>query len=250
MRTVVISGGGTGIGRVTAQRFVENGVRVVIIGRRGPVLSKAVDELTQSSKVAEVGVLPFVGDISEPTVAARLSASVQKVGDGRVDVIVNNAGGVIRGPDSSLDEIAENWIETYRSNILTAVMLTESLMPLLRRPGGRVVNLSSIAAYRGGGGPYSAAKAAVTGWTFDLATRLGSDGITANVVVPGFVTDTEFFGDRLTAERRGRLIAQTLDGRAGEPKDIAAAIFYLASAEAAHVTGQVIHVNGGALFGR
>jgi len=250
MRTVVVSGGGTGIGRAVAQAFVEKGDRVVVIGRRGDVLSKTAEDLNRKSSSREPPVLPFVGDISQPSVATRLRDQIQRAGDGQVDVIVNNAGGVIQGPDSSLEEIAANWLETYRSNILTAVMLTESLTPLLRRPGGRIVNLSSIAAYRGGGGPYSAAKAAVTGWTFDLAARHGSEGITANVVVPGFVTGTEFFGDRMTPERRSRLVGQTLNGRAGKPKDVAAAVLYLASVEAAHVTGQVIHVNGGALFGR
>jgi 3-oxoacyl-[acyl-carrier protein] reductase len=250
MRTIVVSGGGTGIGRAVARAFVEAGDRVIVIGRRGDVLSRAAEDLNRNSKGGEPPVLPFAGDISQPSVATRLKGQIQQVGDGHVDVIVNNAGGVIRGPESSLEEIATNWLETYRSNILTAVMLTESLTSILRRPGGRIVNLSSIAAYRGGGGSYSAAKAAVTGWTFDLAARLGPEGITANVVVPGFVTDTEFFGDRMTAERRNRLVAQTLDGRAGEPKDVAAAVLYLASVEAAHVTGQVIHVNGGALFGR
>ena len=83
---------------------------------------------------------------------------------------------------------------------MTAVLLTDALRTLLRRPGGRIILTSSIAAQRGGGGPYSAAKAALHGLVFDLATQLGPDGITANVISPGYVTDSEFFLGRMTEE--------------------------------------------------
>ena len=136
------------------------------------------------------------------------------------------------------------------SSVLTAVLLTTALEPSLRRPGGRIVTISSIAAIRGGGESYSAAKAALIGWTFQLASTLGPEGVTANVVAPGFIEGTEFFGATMTDERRDRLIAETKVQRAGRPEDVAAAVRYLASPEAGFVTGHVLHVNGGAVFGR
>ncbi len=250
MRTIVVSGGGTGIGRAVTRRFTESGDHVVIVGRREETLKRTADELNRATNPAGARVIPFPGDAADSRVVKRLSELLGSLHDGFVDTIVNNAGGVIRGPETTLDEMATNWVDTLRNNVLTAVMLTEGLAPRLRRPGARILNLSSIAAFRGGGGAYSAAKAALVGWTFDLAVRLGPEGITANVVVPGYVEDTEFFGDRMTLERRSRLIGQTLDGRAGRPEDVAATIFFLASGEASHITGQVVHVNGGAVFGR
>ena len=90
--------------------------------------------------------------------------------------------------------------------------------------------------------------AALLGWTFDLAVRLGAEGIRVNSVVPGYVAATEFFGDRMTDERHQRLVGRTPLGRAGTPDDIAGCVFFLASDDAAYVTGQLLHVNGGALL--
>jgi 3-oxoacyl-[acyl-carrier protein] reductase len=113
----------------------------------------------------------------------------------------------------------------------------------------RIISLSSIAARRGAGS-YGAAKAAVEAWSADVASELGPRGITANVVSPGLTLGSEFFRDSLTDARRQRLVDETRNGRPGSTADIAATVMFLASPSAGHVTGQVVHVNGGAYLGR
>jgi 3-oxoacyl-[acyl-carrier protein] reductase len=246
VRRVIVSGGGTGIGRATARRFALAGDRVTIIGRREHVLEAAAAEIN-----GETGgelVSAFVADLSRPDEVERLASEVRR--GGTVDVIVNNAGGAGSTDAEGLAGVAADWEDEHRRNVLTAVLLTDALESALRRPGASIVNVSSIAAVRGGGGSYSGAKAAILGWTVDLAARLGPDGIRANAVVPGYVQDTEFFGDRMTQERHDRLVAGTLLGRAGLPEDVAGCVAFLASADAAYVTGQFLHVNGGAVLGR
>jgi 3-oxoacyl-[acyl-carrier protein] reductase len=162
----VISGGGTGIGAAAARALCADGYEVLIVGRRPEVLEKAVAALDGASAVA--------ADLSDPTQVARVVAAV---GDRPVDAVVNNAGGFVgsTGPDG-LAGTAQWWRRNLDANVLTAVLLTEALRPRLRRPGGRIILVSSIAAQRGGGGPYSAAKAALHGWAYDLAAELGPEG--------------------------------------------------------------------------
>jgi 3-oxoacyl-[acyl-carrier protein] reductase len=249
-RTVVVSGGGGGIGKAIARAFALSGDSVVIIGRRPSMLQKTAEELNAGSGSATNGrVEAYPADLINPNaVLSTCKAIISR--HPVIDVLVNNAGGVDRQSTHTLEELAESWLRDFRSNVVTAVMLTEALLPNLRRPGGRIVNMSSIAALRGGGGSYTAAKAAIIGWTYDLARALGKEGITANAVAPGYVTGTEFFGNSMTPERHQRLVSETLDGKPGTPDDVAAAVQFLASEQGSHITGQIIQVNGGAVFGR
>ncbi len=108
-----------------------------------------------------------------------------------------------------------------------------------------MISIGSIAAVKGSGS-YGAAKAALATWNLSVAGDLGGRGITANVIAPGYIASTEFFGDRMTSERRDRLVAATMNHRVGQPDDIAETAHFLAGSGARHLTGQVIHVNGGA----
>lgn len=245
-RLAVVSGGGTGIGAATARALAEDGYDVLIIGRRTGVL-----DITAERIRAELGqpdaVRPVAADLADPDELGRV---VDAVADRPVDVIVNNAGGYSGGDSTSLAGVADWWRANFESNVLTAVLLTEALLPAVRRPGGRIILISSIAAQRGGAGPYSAAKAALHGWAYDLAAQLGPEQVTVNVVSPGYVTDTEFFGERMTPEGHARRVAATLVGRAGTPAEVAGAIRYLAGPSGGYVTGQVLGVNGGSVLGR
>lgn len=244
MGIAVVSGGGTGIGAATAKALVEDGYDVTIVGRRAETLAATAADI--GSALGRPGATRAVaGDLTRPADVARVAAAI---GEGPVDVLVNNAGGYRSGGGAGLADVAGHWRENFEANVMTAVLLTEALRDRLARPGGTVVLLSSIAAQRGGGGPYSAAKAALHGWAYDLARELGPEGITVNVVSPGYVAETEFFGDRMTPQGHADRVAQTLVGRAGTPADIADAIRYLVRAR--YVTGQIIGVNGGSVLGR
>jgi 3-oxoacyl-[acyl-carrier protein] reductase len=239
-RLAVISGGGTGIGRATAGMLAGEGYDVIIVGRRPDVLADAVKWIgPQATAVA--------ADLADP---GQTAAVVEAVGGRPVDVVVNNAGAYVGGDDSTPAGLAAHWRANFDANVITAVLLTDAMLPLLRRPGGRVILTSSIAAQRGGGGPYSAAKAALHGYVLDLATRLSPEGIMANVIAPGYVTDSEFFAGRMTEEGHAQRVAATLVKRAGEPDDIAEAVRWLVGPGGGFVTGQIINVNGGSVLGR
>jgi 3-oxoacyl-[acyl-carrier protein] reductase len=238
MRSVVVTGGATGIGRAVAAAFIKAGNEVVITGRRSAPLAAAATELGSGARAVTF-------DACEPAQVERALADLPQ----QVDVLVNNAGGNtdIGVPEpASLAEVAAAWQANINANLLSAVLVTSALRDRLSA-GGAVISLSSIAAHRGGAGSYAAAKAAVEAWNLTLAQDVGADGITANVVAPGYTEGTEFFRGGMTDQRRSALIGQTANGRAGTAEDIAATVLFLASPGASHITGQTIHVNGGAL---
>jgi NAD(P)-dependent dehydrogenase (short-subunit alcohol dehydrogenase family) len=240
-RQAVVTGGGTGIGRAVAEALTARGDQVVITGRRKDVVEEAAASLGPA-----VRAVAF--DASDPRqVEAALDALPRTV-----DVLVNNAGGntdIGAAEPADLADVAAAWRANLDANLLSAVLVTAALRPRLAA-GGAVVNISSIAAHRGGSGSYGAAKAAVEAWNRSLAAELGQDRITANVIAPGYIETTEFFRGRMTEQRRAALVAETMTGRAGTPADIAGAVLFLASPAASHITGQVWHINGGALTGR
>ena len=251
-RVVVVSGGGTGIGRAVAEAFAADGDDVVIVGRREKVLARTAEEISWSARRGTV--TPVVADLTDPEQVDRVRATIAEHRPA-VDVLVNNAGGNVElsaaaAPPPGLAGVAQQWTGNFQANVLTAALLTEALRDRLADEG-RVVLFSSIAAYRGSGsGSYAAAKAALHPYAVDLAAALGPRGITVNVVAPGYTEGTEFFGPGLPDERRNALIGQTLTRRPGTVVDVARTVHWLASSSASHVTAQVVQVNGGALPGR
>lgn len=235
---IVITGGATGIGRAVAAHFADLGSEVMITGRRRDVLEQTA---------SDIGAKAVVCDNSDPNDLEHL---VEACRDG-VDVLVNNAGGNTdtgASDPEGLTEIADAWRVNLDANVITAVLTTAALEPIFNN-GACVLNIGSIAA-DAGAGSYGAAKAAVQSWTVDLAARLGDRGIRVNAISPGYIEDTEFFGAGLPAQRREQLQDATILKQVGIPSDIAHAVAYLASPAARHITGQNLHVNGGALTTR
>lgn len=244
-RVVIVTGGGTGMGRAIAEAFAHDGEQVVILGRREEVLRDTAEAVGAAWRRADVSC--------REEVAAAVAGVVREFG--RIDVLVNNAG-FVRGVSTrmALEEAERAWDDEIGTNLKGAFLMSLAVAPHLARPGGRIVNVGSIAAYTGGsrGGAigYAAAKAGVHGLTVGLARELSAEGITVNTVAPGLVAGTEFFGGPLPDERLRSLVGQIPAGRPGSPEDVAAAVRFLASPEAAYVTGEVLNVNGGWLFGR
>lgn len=240
----VVSGGGTGIGRAAAAALAADGMDVVIVGRRADILRAATDDVNRG-RPAGSGELSWVrADVSDP---AELAEAIEAIRQRYpvVDVVVNNAGGSVPA-GTDLGGLAAAWMESYRKNVITAVLLTSALLPMVRRPGGRVIVVGSRVAVTGGASPpYVAAKAALNGWVLSLAAQLGPEGITANVVAPGYTAGTELLTGRMPAGRHNRIVAGIAAGRPAQPAEIAAVIRFLASREAAFVSGQVLGVDGG-----
>ncbi|MEC4616221.1 SDR family oxidoreductase [Tsukamurella tyrosinosolvens] len=246
-RRAVVTGGGTGIGRAIAHRLASDGNDVVIVGRRADVLAEAASAINAGLGVRRVSA--EVADLADPSAVGALAARIGA--GGAVDVLVNNVGGNPARDDApdDLAAVADSYATTFRLNVVTAVLATEALRPHLARPGGRIVSISSIAGLRGPG-PYGAAKGALHAWSAGLALELASEGVTVNVVAPGFVPATEFWTDRLSAELHDSRVAQIPAGRPGTPEEVAAAVSYLAAPDAGWTTGQILQVNGGTLLGR
>jgi 3-oxoacyl-[acyl-carrier protein] reductase len=239
-RIVLVTGGGSGLGKAVAARFCAAGASVIITGR---------DAVRLAETATELGAKAVTCDATDPRQVTRMAAEA----GGELDVLVNMAGGNSdftrpaprdAGGPADLDDIAAAWRANLDANLLSAVLTTSAVLPRLR-PGGAVINVGSIGAEYASTS-YGAAKAALAAWTAGLSAEVGPRGLTANVISPGYTEQTGFFRGRLTEQRRAALIAATHDGRAGRPGDIAETAYFLASQGARHITGQVIHINGGA----
>lgn len=245
-RLTIVTGGATGIGKAIAQALAADGDEVVILGRRADALESAAAEINKMVDASRVRW--HQADLSRPDQVGAAAAALLD-GGRTVDVLVNNAGGITPGSGDALADVADVWRRDFDGNVLTTVLLTEALRPHLRRPGGRVISISSVAALRGAGS-YGAAKAALHAWMYGLAAELAADGITVNVVAPGFIPDTPFWEGRLTQDMYAARVGAIPMGRAGTPDEVAAAVRYLAGSDSGYTTGQILQVNGGWVTGR
>jgi 3-oxoacyl-[acyl-carrier protein] reductase len=241
-RLVIVAGGGSGIGKAVAKRFVDSGDDVTIIGRSGTTLDATAAELGPR-------VRPIVADLAT---ASGANAVLSEIGNRTVDVIVLSAGSSTGQTPQELDEVEREWLRDFRQNTLTAVLLEHALRPFIAKPGGRVIGIGSIAGQIGSGvgGSYGAAKAALQAWVFYIARELGPLGVTANLVLPGYIPDTDFFGDRIDDEFHKVRVERSMLGRAGSPEEVAAIVEFLASDQASYITAQLIGVSGGTVLGR
>jgi 3-oxoacyl-[acyl-carrier protein] reductase len=234
---VLVTGGTSGIGRAIAQRFAADREDVFITGRNP-------DRVDQAAK--ETGAR---GVVCDATSTEQVRALAAQLGD--LDVLVNAAGGLpepVSGDPSTLEAQLAQWHSSLAQNLLTAVLTTVAVQDKLTS-GSCVINIGSIGAERRGGS-YGAAKAALAAWNASLSAGLAPEGITCNVISAGFVTDTNFFQGGLTEERHRALAEEAHNKRPGTVDDIAQTAYFLASPGARHITGQTIHVNGGAFTTR
>src|SRR4051794_11624642 len=183
-RVAVVSGGGTGIGRAVARQLLAVGLDVVLLGRRAERLEEAAATIRPGTEAAGGRVSWHPLDLVDPdqvqALADRLASEHRQV-----DVVVNNAGGSAFSPHTSLADLAGQWSNAYLANTVSAVMLTESLLPMLPQSNGRVVAIGSQAAVTGAASAsYVAAKAALAAWIRALALRLRPEGGPANRGAP------------------------------------------------------------------
>ena len=235
-QTALVTGASSGIGRAIAKALHAQGSELMLAGTRLAALGALADELRERVHVG-------VADLADPVAAEELAKHAEAT-MGRVDILVNNAG--ITRDALALRMSNEDWDAVLDLNLTAAFRLTRAaLRGMVRRRHGRIVGITSVVALSGNVGQanYAAAKAAMIGMSKSIAVEVAGRGITINCIAPGVIVTA--MTDKLTQEQRSRLAAAIPAGRFGAPDDIAAAVVYLASPEAAYVTGQTLHINGG-----
>lgn len=239
-RVALVTGGSRGIGRAVALRLAADGHAVAVNYATNRAAADEVVETIAANGGTAMAVRADVGDAD--AVSAMFSDIEENLG--RVDVLVNNAG--ITRDDLLLRMGPDAWDQVIETNLRSVYLCSRAAMRgMLRTRWGRIISVSSVSGISGNPGQanYAASKAGIIGFSKSIAREIGSRNITVNVVAPGFIeTDmTEQLGTEIAEEVAGRVAV----GRLGRPEEIAAAVGYLASDDAAYVTGQTLVVDGG-----
>ncbi len=238
-RVAIVTGASRGIGRAIARRLAADGRRVVLMSRSPGPLEELAGEI--EAEGGSASALPVdVGD------SAALAQAVERVAaeEGRLDILVNNAG--ITRDNLALRMSDEEFDEVLRVNLKSAfVACRAAARPMMKGRFGRLVNIGSTSGVIGNAGQanYCAAKAGLTGMTKSFARELGSKGVTANVIAPGFI-QTDMTAS-LPEDATRKFIEMLSIRRPGEVEDIASAVAYVSSDDAGYLTGQTICVDGG-----
>ncbi len=242
-RAAVVTGASRGIGAAIARRLAAEGASVAVnyAGSRD-----AAEAVVSSIEAAGGHALAMQADVSDPAGAASLIARAADT-FGRLDILVNNAGITRDGLLVRMSD--EDWQSVIQTNLSGPFFTTRAAAKLMMKArAGSIVNIASVVGITGNAGQvnYAAAKAGLIGMTKSVARELASRGVRANVVAPGFITTD--MTDALPESAREAAAAQIALGRFGAPRDIAGTVAFLASDDAAYITGQVLAVDGGMTF--
>lgn len=243
-RTVLVTGAAGGLGRAFAEGFAARGDRVAVADINLEGATRTAEELTADGAEATA----FQVDVTDPDSVERMAAQAAEFGDGRIDVLVNNAAvyaTVTRSPFEEIDPA--EWDLVMGVNLKGPWLVTRGVSPHLPE-GGRVINLSSATVYSGSAqwAHYVASKGGVVALTRVLAKELGGRNVTVNAIAPGFTLTEASYGLMEDAATYG--VDRGSIKRASQPEDIVGAALFLASPEAGYVTGQTMVVDGGRQF--
>ncbi|MBX7527011.1 3-oxoacyl-[acyl-carrier-protein] reductase [Qipengyuania vesicularis] len=239
-KTALVTGASGGIGSSIAYALARQGARIALSGSNGDKLRAFREQLNADTGGDHVEITCNLSDTTQ--VEELIPATVDTLGS--MNILVNNAG--ITRDNLAMRMKDEEWDEVIRINLEASFRLMRaSARPMMKARGGRIISITSVVGHTGNPGQmnYVAAKAGLTGMSKSLAQELASRNITVNCVAPGFIRTA--MTDALTDDQKAAINGRIPMGRMGEGDEIGAAVAYLASDEAAYVTGQTIHVNGG-----